>query len=118
MKIVVASDGETVTQHFGHCREFRAYCAEKDIITDAEIIENPGHRPGFLPVFLKERGANVIISGGMGAAAIDLFNDNGIEVIVGASGDPRTAAEDYIKGNLKSTGEVCRDHMHHDECGE
>ena len=52
MKIVVASDGETVTQHFGHCREFRAYCAEKDIITDAEIIENPGHRPGFLPVFL------------------------------------------------------------------
>ena len=118
MRIIVASDGENVTQHFGHCRYFRAYDAENNVITGSEAIENPGHRPGFLPVFLKERGADVIISGGMGAAAIDLFNENGIEVIVGASGDARAAAEDYLRGNLKSPGEVCNDHIHHDECGE
>lgn len=118
MRIIVASDGENVTQHFGHCRYFRAYDAENKVITASEVIENPGHRPGFLPVFLRERGANVIISGGMGAAAIDLFNENGIEVIVGASGDSRAAAEEYLKGSLKSTGAVCHDHMHHGECGD
>jgi len=118
MRIIVASDGENVTQHFGHCKFFKAYDSENNIITGLELIENPGHRPGFLPVFLKDHGANVIISGGMGAAAIKLFNDNDIEVIVGASGDSKIAAENYLKGNLKTTGEVCHDHMHHDECGE
>lgn len=116
MRIFVASDGEQVTQHFGHCKLFRAFDAENGKIVDTKVIENPGHKPGFLPVFLKENGADVIISGGMGAAAIDLFNQNGIEVIVGASGEARAAAEDYLAGNLKSTGEACKEHMHHDEC--
>ncbi len=117
MRIFVASDGEQVTQHFGHCRYFRAYDAENNTIVDSGVIENPGHKPGFLPVFLKEHGADVIISGGMGAAAIDLFNQNGIEVIVGASGDAKAAAEAFLAGDLESTGDVCREHMHHDECG-
>ena len=117
MRIFVASDGDSVTQHFGHCRLFRAFDAENGEIVSTLAIENPGHKPGFLPVFLKEHGADVIISGGMGSAAIDLFNQNGIKVIVGASGEARAAAEAYLAGNLASTGEACKEHMHHDECG-
>jgi predicted Fe-Mo cluster-binding NifX family protein len=41
----------------------------------------------------------------------------GIEVIVGASGNAKAAAETYLKGALKSTGSVCHEHQHHDECG-
>ncbi len=81
-------------------------------------IPNPGHKPGFLPVFLHEQGVNVIISGGMGAAAVDLFNQQGIQVVVGAQGDAREAAQAYLEGELISTGSICHEHQSHDECGE
>lgn len=116
MKIAVASDNSKVTEHFGHCEGFVIYDTEKDQIIKAETIANPGHKPGFLPNFLHEKGVNVIISGGMGGGAIDIFNERNIEVIVGASGEARAAAEAYLKGELKSTGSVCHEHQHHDEC--
>lgn len=55
-------------------------------LKERSFIPNPGHRPGFLPIFLHEKGLNVIISGGMGGGAVDIFNEKGIEVITGASG--------------------------------
>ena len=117
MKIAVAAEKQNVTEHFGHCMNFLIYNVENGLITNEETIPNPGHRPGFLPVFLAERGVNVIISGGMGGGAIDIFNENNIEVIVGASGDAKTAVINYLKGNLKTTGSICHEHQHHDECG-
>lgn len=117
LKIAVASDNNQVAEHFGHCENFDIYVAENGQIVKGESVPNPGHKPGFLPVFLHEQGVDVIISGGMGGGAIDLFNENNIEVIVGARGDARTAAEEYLKGELKSTGSVCHEHQHHDECG-
>jgi predicted Fe-Mo cluster-binding NifX family protein len=79
---------------------------------------NPGHRPGFLPNFLADRGVNVIISGGMGGGAVEIFNERNVEVVVGAKGDAKAAVEAYLQGSLKSTGSVCHEHQHHDECGE
>ena len=118
MKIAVASDKNIVSGHFGHCEGFMFFDAEQDQITHEEFVENPGHRPGFLPVFLHEKGANVIISGGMGAGAIQIFNDKGIEVVTGASGQAKEMAEQYLKGKLQSTGSVCHEHQHHDTCGD
>lgn len=118
IKIAVASEYEKVTEHFGHCINFNIYEADNNGIVKSESIPNPGHRPGFLPNYLNDIGVNVIISGGMGGGAIDIFNEKGIEVIVGASENAKTAAEEYLKGTLKSTGSVCHEHQHHDECGE
>lgn len=118
IKIAVASENEMVTEHFGHCFNFNIFEAENNKIVKSESIPNPGHRPGFLPNFLNDMGVNVIISGGMGGGAVDIFNEKGIEVIVGASGNAEAAAEAYLKGALKSTGSVCHEHQHHDECGE
>ncbi len=117
MKIAVACEAEMVTEHFGHCANFDIFEAEGDQIFESESIANPGHAPGFLPNFLNDRGVNVIISGGMGGGAIDIFNNKGIEVIVGASGVAREAAEAYLKGTLKSTGSVCHEHQRRDEPG-
>jgi len=119
MKIAVASEGNMVTEHFGHCVNFNIFEAEGTAITKSESIENPGHRPGFLPNFLNDLGVNVIISGGMGGGAIEIFNEKGIEVILGAGGDAKAAAEAYLRGELESTGSVCHDHIHeHGEgCG-
>ena len=117
MKIAVASEGKMVTEHFGHCENFNIYNVKEGKIIDNENITNPGHRPGFLPNFLNDLGVNVIISGGMGGGAIEIFKEKDIEVVTGASGEAIKAVEDYINGNLKSSGSVCHEHQHADECG-
>ena len=116
MKIAVASEGNIVTGHFGHCENFNIYTVENGAVVKAESIPNPGHRPGFLPVFLHELGVTVIISGGMGSGAVEIFNEKGIEVITGAVGEAEAMAKAYIKGELKSGGGVCGEHRHKNEC--
>lgn len=118
MKIAVASEKQMVTEHFGHCENFNVFEVENNQIIKSESIPNPGHRPGFLPNFLNDMGVNVIISGGMGGGAINIFNEKGIEVITGAKGNSETVVKSYLQGNLKSTGSVCHQHAHHAECGE
>ena len=108
IKIAVASENDMVTEHFGHCANFKIFEVQNNQIMKSESIPNPGHKPGFLPNFLNDMGVNVIISGGMGGGAIDIFNEKGIEVIVGASGNAKAAVEAYLQG----------EHQHHDECGE
>lgn len=118
MKIAVASDGKNVSGHFGHCEGFTMYEVEGKEIQSQNFVENPGHKPGFLPKFLAEQEIAVIISGGMGETAQTLFNDNDIEVVVGASGDKDEAVKRFLDGELKSTGSVCTKHDHEDSCGD
>ncbi len=112
VRIAVASDKGMVTEHFGHCEEFIMFDAENGQITKSEKIANPGHKPGFLPNFLNDQGVNVIISGGMGGGAVQIFNENNIEVIVGAKGEAKAVAEAYLQGSLEYTGSICHDHDH------
>lgn len=116
MKIAVASEDNIITEHFGHCKNFNIYYTKSGEIIDIQSIENPGHKPGFLPNFLNDLDVKVIISGGMGGGAIEIFNEKDIEVIVGAQGDSKKAVEDYLTGNLKSTGSVCHQHEHEGNC--
>nr|WP_312578957.1 NifB/NifX family molybdenum-iron cluster-binding protein [Sedimentibacter sp.] len=118
MKIAVASEKGIVTEHFGHCEGFIIFDTENNKIIKRETIPNPGHKPGFLPNFLNDMGVKVIISGGMGGGAIEIFNDKNIEVITGAKGNADEVVNSYLGGNLKSTGSICHEHQHHDECGE
>lgn len=107
LKIAVASANNVVTGHFGHCSHFNIYEVKDQEIIKSESVPNPGHRPGFLPNFLHDLGVKVIISGGMGGGAIDIFNEKNIEVIVGASGKADEVVEAYLQGTLESTGNVC-----------
>lgn len=118
MKIAVASEGNIVTGHFGHCEGFNVFTVEDNKIKNKEFIANPGHRKNFLPNFLNDKGVNVIISGGMGRGAIDIFNEKGIEIIIGATGAAEEAVKKYLNGELESTGSVCNEHQHRGECGE
>lgn len=118
MRIAVACEGNLVTEHFGHCEGFVIFETKDKQIIGKNYVSSPGHRPGFLPVFLYDKGVNVIISGGMGGGAVDIFNEKGIEVITGASGDAELAANSYLKGKLQSTGSICHEHQHADECGK
>jgi predicted Fe-Mo cluster-binding NifX family protein len=116
MKIAVASSNNSVAQHFGHCEGFYVFEEERGKVIDTKFYQNPGHKPGILPKYLADLEVTTIIAGGMGGAAIDLFNGNNIEVIVGASGDVEGIVKEYLGGNLKSTGSICREHEHSDDC--
>ncbi|EJP6471277.1 NifB/NifX family molybdenum-iron cluster-binding protein [Clostridium botulinum] len=118
MKIAVASDGKYVSGHFGHCEGFTIYEVEEGKYLNKTFTPNPGHKPGYLPVFLSELNVNIIIAGGMGETAQDLFKGNNIEVLVGAQGFSDDIAQKYIQGELKSTGSVCREHEHEGHCNE
>lgn len=118
MKIAVASMGTMVAGHFGHCENFNVYETEGTNVITETSIPNPGHRPGFLPNFLGDLGVEVIVSGGMGGGAVEIFNERNIEVIVGVEGDALTAVELYLEGKLVSTGSICHNHEHAHECGE
>jgi predicted Fe-Mo cluster-binding NifX family protein len=116
MKIAIATEQGKVSEHFGHCEGFTMYVADGTEIKTVSYVQNPGHQPGFLPVFLKEQGADVIIAGGMGQRAQQLFTEKGIAVIVGAAGECDQTANNYLKGELKSSESVCHEHEHAHEC--
>ncbi len=117
MKIAVASEKNSVAQHFGHCTEFALYETEQNEILKKETTANPGHKPGFLPVFLAEKGVQLIITGGIGQGAIDIFSAKGIQVIAGAAGDTDRAVQAYLEGKLQSNHVVCHEHQYEGECG-
>ena len=110
MKIGVASTDKVTAQHFGHCDGFDIFESDGEKIISSKFIPNPGHKPGFLPRFLNEQGVNVIIAGGMGSGAIEIFEENNIKVITGAQGDPKENAQAYIEGKLVSSNTACKGH--------
>ncbi len=117
MKIAVATDNNQVSSHFGHCKAFSVFNTSEAMIIGKEQLQNPGHKPGFLPKFLAENDIKVIIYGGMGAKAVELFDNHGIEVITGSTGFVDDVTQLYLDGQLKSTGSICHQHSHADSCG-
>ena len=111
MKVAVAITSNYVSQHFGHCEFFKVYDVENNQIKGEGTIQNPEHQPGFLPGFLARNGVNVIIAGGMGGRAKELFEENNIEVFVGVDGTAQDAINLYLSGNIKTTESFC-DHNH------
>lgn len=106
----------TIESHFGHCENFKIFTVKDGKISDVEIIKAPPHQPGLLPKFLGELNVNTIITGGMGQRAIDLFKEQNIEVLLGASGPIKEVLDIYLNGDLYSTGSPCvhdHEHEHH-----
>ena len=110
MKFAIPLAEGKLTAHIGHCQEFALLEVEQNEVKNKEILVPPPHEPGVLPKWLHEMGANVIIAGGMGAMAVNLFNQNGIEVVTGApSLEPEVLVKSYLDNNLE-TGENACDH--------
>jgi predicted Fe-Mo cluster-binding NifX family protein len=118
MKIAVATEQGRVAGHFGHCDGFTLYEVEGAVVKTKQFHSSPEHVPGAIPNFLNDLEANVVIAGGMGGGAIQIFNEKRIEVITGVTGDLDTAIQKYLSGNLQSSGSVCHEHQHAGECGQ
>ena len=109
------SDRQTVDGHFGHTKEFAVFTVENNEIIDTKYITPPPHEPGVLPRYLGEHGIDVIITGGVGQMAVNLFNNQQIDVILGANGRIDSNLSEYLGGFLTSQGSSCdhSSHTHH-----
>jgi len=107
MKIAISTDGNFVSAHFGRCPSYTIIEIEGNKIVKKEVIPNPGHQPDFLPKFLQERGVGCIIAGGMGSRAQNLFNEAGIKIIQGVTGDINDVIDQILKGALKGGESLC-----------
>ena len=110
LRIAVPVTDGRLCSHFGHCDTFALLDVdmEKTAIMSRADIEAPPHEPGLLPNWLKERGADIVIAGGMGARAQGLFAERGIRVITGASSEePEKLVMHFMTGALVTGDNVC-----------
>jgi predicted Fe-Mo cluster-binding NifX family protein len=110
MKIAIPVNEGKLCQHFGHCEVFAVINADSNSggKLSRQDINPPPHEPGLLPKWLHEMGVNVIIAGGMGQRAQQLFTQNQIEVVVGAPVDtPENLVSAYLNKTLQSGENIC-----------
>lgn len=110
MIIAIPLEDGNLCPHFGHCPKFALFQTDpksKTIIGTHEI-DAPPHEPGLLPNWLAERGVNLVICGGMGARALDLFKQKEIDVVTGAPVKPPSfLVETYLMGSLITSSNCC-----------
>lgn len=132
MRVAISTDGNVVSAHFGRCPYFTIVDFEDGIVKKTEVIENPGHQPGYIPRFLHQKGVTCIVAGGMGMRARGFFAEEGIQTILGVTGRINGVIEKLKQGTLKGGESLCKpgsgkgygvekavcDHPHekHDKC--
>jgi ATP-binding protein involved in chromosome partitioning len=110
MRYAVPVTNGMLATHFGHCEQFALFDVDESTkeIKAKNMIDPPEHQPGVYPVFLANEGVSAVIAGGMGSRAQELFMQNRIQVILGASQvDPEQAVIAYLSGNLVTGDNIC-----------
>jgi predicted Fe-Mo cluster-binding NifX family protein len=109
-KIAIPVVGGHLSQHFGHCEEFWIFDVDRENkkIVKRETVPSPPHQPGLLPRWLADKGVHLIITGGMGPQAQQLFAQDGVDVFVGASSDdPQKIVQAYLDESLELGDNIC-----------
>ncbi|MFO8032692.1 MAG: iron-sulfur cluster carrier protein MrpORP [Desulfohalobiaceae bacterium] len=110
MKIAIPVAQGRLCQHFGHCEQFALLSVntEDKKIQSIEHLNPPPHEPGVLPRWLAQENTDLVIAGGMGSRAQDLFQEHGVQVITGAqNGDPEQIVLDYLQDRLVTGANAC-----------
>lgn len=110
MIIAIPVENGKLCSHFGHCPAFALMQIAPDgkSVAARRDIDAPPHEPGLLPNWLYERGVNLILCGGMGPRALELFAQKGIEVVTGAPMEtPEALVSAHFAGTLKTSPNSC-----------
>jgi predicted Fe-Mo cluster-binding NifX family protein len=108
MRFAIPLANGLLCNHFGHCELFAIVKTDGNRIKEKKLLPPPPHEPGVIPRWLKELGVEVVIAGGMGARAMGMFQQMGIEVITGAPIEtPESLVENYMNRTLEVGPNVC-----------
>lgn len=131
LKFAIPTIDKKLCAHFGRCNEFAiidvhpvrnsatkqnapdkyretSNRVENNKITNTQFVKPPYHEPGVFPEWLHEQGVTHIISAGMGRKAQALFEENNIEVCIGAEAKtPEELVTDFVNNNLIVGENLC-----------
>ncbi len=104
----------TISQHFGKTPYFAFINWEDQKIGNVEVLESRAkHTGGSITPgeFIAGSGASELLCGNLGPKAIQMLQNVGINVYVGASGTAAQAVQDWAEGKLKlaSMDSACSD---------
>jgi len=107
-RIAIPLENGILCSHFGHCQKFAIIDATDCIISEVSFLIPPPHEPGLLPAWLAEKEVTDVIAGGMGQRAITLFNQQKINVFVGAQTKSHVElANDLLNDSLVAGANYC-----------
>lgn len=131
MKVAVTYANGEVFQHFGHTEQFKVYEIADGKILSSEVIGTEGAGHSSLAGFLKNKGVEILICGGMGGGAKMALTAQGIEFYPGVSGNADMAVEAFLRKELQYDANTecnhhgegehqCGGHHHHEGgyCGK
>jgi ATP-binding protein involved in chromosome partitioning len=110
MRIAVPLAQGKLSLHFGHCDQFAIFDIDDNTkkVINRKDAAPPGHEPGVLPRWLHENNVSVIIASGMGQRAQQLFAQNDIKVVIGASGQsPEELVSAFLENTLETGDNIC-----------
>ncbi len=103
-----------VGQHFGKVPNYTIIDSETE---EVEIVPNTSEHTGGVgvpPDQLSKIGVNIMLCGGLGTRAVQLFESYGIEVYTGAQGTAADTFNAWKSGKLEkaSMDNACMGHEH------
>ena len=107
-RIAIPLEDGILCSHFAHCQQVAIIDSDSNSVTWETLVTPPPHEPGLLPGWLAEKGVTDVIAGGMGQRAITLFNEQKINVFVGAPiKAPKDLANDLLNNTLMAGANYC-----------
>lgn len=112
MKIAIPNNGNIVNQHFGTSKSFVIVTVENKEIQSIEEISTSelAHKHEKLADLFVKHNVTAVITGGIGGGALAGLQQNGFNVIKGASGEYRVVVQKYINGTLENKNTICNHH--------
>jgi len=110
MRIAIPVTNGKLSSHFGHCEHFAIFDVELNSksITSQQSLIPPPHEPGILPKWLSGLCVDLVIAGGMGRRAQQLFKQSNIDLIVGAMDNtPQELVKQYLNSQLQCGENIC-----------
>jgi len=107
-KIAIPVSNGVLSTHFGHCQVFFIADVVNGEIKQTNEEVPPPHEPGVIPRWLGEKGVNVVLAGGMGQRAVELFQQFGVMPVIGVpSKDPEQLIKEFLAGELETGVNQC-----------
>jgi predicted Fe-Mo cluster-binding NifX family protein len=112
------SNGENsiISDHFGRAPYFAVIEISDNNFKIIDMVKNVGEHFGghgrAAPLILNQK-PDILIVKGMGTRALQIFNDNGIEVLSTEASIVKEAIKSYLDNRLINLTEPCEDSKHH-----
>ncbi len=113
-KIAIPTNNGNLWPHFGKAPQVTVVTVEDGKVIETIVLEAPEHEHGSMPRFIAAQGCTDVLCGGLGAGAVNMLNQLGIQVHAGAPAIPvQEVLSQYLCGTIEYGDGTC----HHDGCG-